>query len=111
MVTGLPPKGASPKYKIWRDRRHHFGMFAWVCECKDFEHRGFKKDNPTCKHIEGVQDDLDQIPENSRNNKYSVSYTPDKLHTFGNKTSWMVLGSHEETYVVSKAPMKAQEKY
>jgi len=66
-----------------RDRSAHFELHRWTCTCPHFEHRASKielvspretREARVCKHIHGVQDNLDKIPKERRRNEYVPLY-------------------------------------
>ena len=60
-----------------RDRRHHYTLHRWRCSCKDWTCRQSKHEEEqmrVCKHIAGVQDDLDDVPKAKRRYQYVPEY-------------------------------------
>jgi len=72
-----------------RDRSAHFVLHRWSCTCPHYEHRASKielvsrretREARVCKHIHGVQDDLDKIPLDKRRNGYKPQWQIPALH-------------------------------
>ena len=104
-----------------RDRSLHFVLHRWTCTCPHFEHRASKielvstreaREARVCKHIHGVQDDLDKIPVEKRRNGYKPLHQIPAIHSSVD-TTWEVAPADSEKrkypchdYVIKRIKLK-----